>query len=201
VKRRAVCVFFVLGVGLCCWACSGAAVEYDYSKEPDPRRSEYVIGASDRLSIRVWRNPDLSTDAVVRPDGTITMPLIGDILADGKTPSELKQDITKQLAAYVRDEGAVVTIAVTGINSYAVTVSGNVEHPGVFTSSRYLTVLEAMQLAGGPNRYASPRQLKIYRHDRKGNVRIVPIDYDLLVDGKTPQANLALIAGDQLYMP
>src|SRR5262249_43581526 len=95
----------VLLVGLWCAGCAGSAAAYDYSKEPDPRKSEFVIGASDRLSIRVWRNPDLSTDAVVRPDGTITMPLIGDISADGKTPSELKQEITKLLAAYVRDEG------------------------------------------------------------------------------------------------
>lgn len=198
VEPRAVLLVLV---GIWCAACSGAAVEYDYSKEPDPRRSEFVIGASDRLSIRVWRNPDLSTEAVVRPDGTITMPLIGDLNADGKTPSELKQEITKLLAAYVRDEGAVVTIAVTGISSYSVTVSGNVEHPGVFSSTRYLTILEAMQLAGGPNRYAAPRQTKIYRHDRKGNVRVIPIDYDQVVEGKLPEANLALFAGDQIYVP
>jgi polysaccharide export outer membrane protein len=98
-------------------ACGGTVrYDYDYAKEPDPRRNEYVIGVADHLAIKVWKNPDLSTDAAVRPDGTITMPLIGDLTADGKTPSRLKEEITKALAKYVRDEGAVVTVAVTGVN-------------------------------------------------------------------------------------
>jgi polysaccharide export outer membrane protein len=182
-------------------ACASAAVRYDYSKEPDPRKNEYVIGVSDRLSITVWKSADLSREAVVRPDGTITMPLIGDLIADGRTPSELRAEIAKQLARYVRDEGAVVTVAVTGVNSYSFTVGGNVEHPGVFTSQRYVTVLEAMQMAGGPNRFASPAETKLYRRDRAGHLRVIPIDYPRVLAGTQPEANLALLAGDQLLVP
>jgi polysaccharide export outer membrane protein len=183
-------------------ACGGTVrYDYEYSKEPDPRRNEYVIGVADHLTIRVWKNPDLSTEATVRPDGTITMPLLGDLAADGKTPSQLKDEITKALAKFVRDEGAVVTIAVTGVNSYNFTVSGNVERAGVFTSQKYVTVLEAMQLAGGPNRFASPKETKLFRKDRKGAVRIIPINYSAVLDGSQPEANLALFAGDQLYVP
>src|SRR5262249_56008650 len=131
------------GVGA---AGGSAAIHYNYAAEPDPRKSEYVIGVSDHLAIRVWKNPDLSTDAIVRPDGTITMPLIGDLVASGKTPTELKAEVTRQLANFIRDESAVVTIAVTGVNSYSFTVSGNVEHAGVFTSQKYVTVLDAVQL-------------------------------------------------------
>jgi len=174
---------------------------YDYSKEPDPRRSEYVIGVADHLTIRIWKNADLSTEAIVRPDGTVTMPLIGDLTADGKTPSQLRDEITKQLATYVRDEGAVVTIAVTGVNSYSFTVSGKVERPGVFSSQKYLTVVEGMQLAGGPNRFASPTKTKLFRRDRKGKMRIIPINYSAVLDGTQPEANLTLMAGDQLYVP
>ena len=182
--------------------CGGTVrYDYDYSKEPDPRRTEYVIGVADHLSIRVWKNPDLSTEATVRPDGTITMQLIGDLTADGKTPSQLKDEITKQLGRFVRDEGAVVTISITGVNSYSFTVAGNVERAGVYTSQKYVTVLEAMQLAGGPNRFASPSETKLLRRDRKGAVRIIPINYPAVLDGRQPEANLALIAGDQLYVP
>lgn len=181
-------------------ACAGA-VHYDYSKEPDPRRSEYVIGVADTLSITVWKSPELSSEAVVRPDGTITLPLIGDLTADGLTPSQLKDEITRSLAKFVRSEGAVVTISVTGVNSYSFTVSGNVGHPGVFTSKKYVTVLEAVQLAGGPNRFASAGKTQLMRRDRGGNVRIIPIDYPAVLAGRQPEANLALMAGDQLYVP
>src|SRR5262249_32468983 len=106
---------------------------YDYSKEPDPRTMEYMIGVPDSLKITVWKNPELSTEGRVRPDGTITMPLIGDLQAAGKTPSQLRQEISRRLSTYVRDESAVVSVAVTDVQSYHFTVAGNVEHPGLFS--------------------------------------------------------------------
>lgn len=181
----------------------GAHHAYDYSKEPDPRRTEYVIGVSDALSIQVWKNPDLSKDVVVRPDGTITMPLIGDLTADSLTPTELKNEITSRVVKFVRGEGVVVTVTVTAVNSYSFAVSGNVEHPGVFSSQKYVTVLEAIQLAGGPNRFASPKHTKLMRRGshRAGKLRIIPIDYPAVLDGRQPDANLALMPGDQLHVP
>jgi polysaccharide export outer membrane protein len=194
-KKLLVALLALLG------ACASTRYDYPYSKEPDPRKSEYVIGVSDRLSITVWKNPDLSGDVVVRPDGTITLPLIGDITADGRTPTQLKNDIARQLTKFIRDDGAVVTVAVTGVSSYTVTVSGNVTSPGVFPSQKYLTVMEAVQLAGGPNRFASPREMRLLRRDRSGRMREIPVDYLAVLDGSHPEANLALISGDQIYMP
>jgi polysaccharide export outer membrane protein len=194
--RRAFAVLLVL-----LSACGHGAGAFDYRKEPDPRRSEYVIGVSDLLSIQVWNNAEVSREVTVRPDGTITLPLIGDLTAAGKTPSQLKQEVTTQLARYVRDEGAVVTVAVSAVNSYGFTVSGNVERPGVYGSQKYVTVLEAIQLAGGPNRFASPRKTKLMRRDRAGNLRVIPIDYTAVLEGRRPEANLALLAGDQLHVP
>jgi polysaccharide export outer membrane protein len=182
-------------------AACGVRANYDYTKEPDPRRGEYVIGVPDHLSIQVWKNPDLSKEVIVRPDGTVTMPLIGDLKADGKTPSQLRDEISRQLSKFVRDEGAVVTVAVAAVNSYAFTVSGNVEHAGVFTSQKYVTVMEAMQLAGGPNRFASPRGTTLIRRDAAGKQRSIPIDYPAVLDGRAPQANLVLLSGDQLHVP
>ncbi len=181
-------------------ACGAPAIHYDYTREPDPRRSEYVIGVSDHLAIKVWKNPDLSTEAIVRPDGTITMPLIGDLKAAGRTPTDLKAEVSKQLANFIRDESAVVTIAVTAVNSYSFTVSGNVEHAGVFSSPKYVTVLDAVQLAGGLNRYAGS-EVRLYRHDPSGKMRMIPIDYKAVQEGRQPEANLALLPGDQIYVP
>ena len=182
-------------------ACASGRSGYDYRKEPDPRRSEYVIGVADRLSVLVWKNPELSREVTVRPDGTITVPLVGDIAAEGLTPSALKDEISRQLARYVRDEGAVVTVVVAEVNSYSFTVMGNVEKPGVFTAKKYMTVLEAIQLAGGPSRFASTSDMKLIRTDRKGKQRTIPINYPAVLDGSQPEANLALLAGDQLYVP
>lgn len=176
-----------------------ATSSYDYSKEPDPRKREFVIGASDQLKITVWKNPEMSSDARVRPDGTITMPLIGDIQAAGRTPSELQKEITNKLSSYVR-EGAVVSVAVTEVNSYRFTVGGNVEHGGIFSSKYYVTVSEAIATAGGLNKFANPHKLVIVRNDGHG-VRRVPIDYERVASGQHPEEDLPLIAGDSLFVP
>jgi polysaccharide biosynthesis/export protein len=188
---------------LCLAACGGASVryDYDYSKEPDPRHKEYVIGIADHLAIKVWKNGDLSTEVIVRPDGTITLPLLGDLQAVGRTPTELKADIQKLLANYIRDESAVVTVAVTAVLSYSFTVSGNVEHPGVFGSPKYVTVLDAVQLAGGLNRYASPEKTEVVRVDKQGKQRRIPINFTAIQTGQQPEANIALMPGDQVYVP
>jgi polysaccharide biosynthesis/export protein len=182
-------------------ALSGCGPEpYDYSKEPDPRKKEFIVGVSDGLKITVWKNPELSTDAKVRPDGTITMPLIGDLQAAGKTPGQLKEEISRRLSAYVKDESAAVSIAVTEVNSYRFTVSGNFEHAGIFNSKYYVTVAEAIALAGGLNKFASPRRLVIVRTE-KGVVRRIPIDYDRVASGEHPEENLVLVSGDTLFAP
>lgn len=180
-----------------------ATSSYDYRREPDPRQLEYVIGPADQLSIQVWRNADVSRDVTVRPDGTITLPLIGDIRAEGLTPTQLRDEIAKRLEDFVRGEGLLVTVSVTAVNSYSFTVSGSVERPGVYSSPRYVTVLEAIQLAGGPNRFASPQATKLFRRTggRGSKVRTIPIDYSAVVDGRRPEANLVLLSGDQLYVP
>lgn len=181
--------------------CHASVPKYPYASEPDPRRGEYVIGVADSLQVRVWKNPELSTDIQVRPDGTITMPLLGDIRAAGLTPTQLKNEIRRRMSQYITDRAAIVTVAVTAVRSYEVVVSGRVGHPGVFGSNRYLTVLEAISLAGGPTPYAATDDLLLVRRNPPGTVRRIPIRYDLLVQGQHPEMNLILMRGDQLYMP
>jgi polysaccharide export outer membrane protein len=173
---------------------------YDYSKEPDPRKHEFVIGPSDGLKITVWKNPELSGDAKVRPDGTITLPLIGDVQAAGRTPGELKAAITQKLAAFVKEETATVTIAVTEVNSYRFTVSGNVERGGIFTSKYFVTVAEALAMAGGLNKFAAAHKLVLMRSE-SGRARRIPLDFERISSGEHPEENLALLSGDTLFVP
>lgn len=182
-------------------ACGPKAPGYDYSKEPDPRRSEYVIGVGDKLSINVWKNPQLSTSVMVRPDGTITMPLVGDLIARGKTPSQLRAEIAKRVAEYVKLEGSEITVSVDESNSYRFTVTGEVTSPGIFTSQHYVTVADVISLAGGFTRFADRNSIVLSRRDANGQVRRIPIVYDLIEDGSHPEMNLVVLPGDSLYVP
>ena len=185
----------------CASSCATTNPPYDYSSEPDPRTQEYVLGPSDVLHISVWRNPELSGDTTVRPDGTVSLPLIGDLRATGRTPGQVRAELVQRLAAFIKDEAATVTVVVSGINSYRFIVSGNVEHPGAFSSTHYVGVIEALALAGGPNRFGNPENTVIIRHDLKKGMRRIPIDYFSILNGTHPEQNLILLPGDTVYVP
>ena len=177
-----------------------AASVYAEAARNDPRGRPYVIGVSDVVRVTVWKDPNLSTDAVVRPEGTITLPLVGDVVASGRTASALQQEVATKLAAFVKD--AVVTVAVAEVNSYRFTVAGNVEHPGLFTSRYYVTVSEALALAGGPNRYASTSHMVIVRNGGSGGrSQRIPIDYDAILSGDSPEQDIVILPGDAVRVP
>lgn len=183
-------------------SCSATIPDYDYSKEPDPRKSEYILGVADGLDINVWKNSELSTRVTIRPDGTITMPLIGDLPAAGRTPTELKRDIKTELSKYIELEGVEITIAVTNVASYHFTVSGEVNQPGIFNANRYMSIAEAIAMAGGLTRFAKQDEVVLMRRDpRTGEIRRIPIAYGLIASGKRPDMNLVLLTGDSLHVP
>jgi polysaccharide export outer membrane protein len=188
----------VFGVALT-GGCAGTG--YDYSKEPDPRKKEYVIGVGDGLRITVWKNAELFTETHVRPDGTITMPLMGDIRAADRTPSQLTEDIATRLKTFVKEENAVVSIAVSEVNSYRFTVSGNVEHAGVMSLKYYATVSDAIAQAGGINKFGSTTKIVLLRKLPNGGVRKIPINFDRISRGDHPEENIVILAGDTLYVP
>jgi polysaccharide export outer membrane protein len=171
-----------------------AAALYADAARNDPRTRPYVIGVSDVVRIAVWKDPNLSTDAAVRPDGTITLPLVGEIVAAGRTVVELQRNIAEHLSAFAKD--AVVTVAVVEVNSYRFTVAGNVERPGMFSPRYYVTVSEAIALAAGPNRYASTGNVVIVRGTHR-----IPIDYDAILSGKSPEQDVVVLAGDAVRVP
>jgi polysaccharide biosynthesis/export protein len=173
---------------------------YPYRSEPDPRNLDYVLGPSDTVRINVWKNSELSTDAIVRPDGTITMPLIGDVKAAGSTTKELRDDIIKRLGTYLKAEETPVTVALTAVNSYRFTVSGNVEHGGAFSPKYYVTVSDALAMAGGLNKFAAGEKITILR-SAGGKTKRIPIVYSLLQTGQRPDMDLVLLSGDTVMVP
>lgn len=200
-KRDSITIASLIAVMLGLAGCATTVPDYDYSKEPDPRKNEYTLGVSDALDINVWKNADLSTRVSVRPDGTITMPLIGDLQAVGKTPTELKIEIKTELEKYIKLEGGEITIAVTQVSSYNFTVSGEVNQPNIFSSNRYMTVAEAIATAGGLTRFADPDAVTLLRYSpRTGNMRRIPLSYRLIANGERPDMNLVLMRGDSLHV-
>jgi polysaccharide biosynthesis/export protein len=171
---------------------------YADAAQHDPRGKPYVIGIADVVRVGVWKDESLSTDAIVRPDGTITMPLVGELRAAGRTTAELQQDVSQRLASLVKD--ASVTVSVVEINSYRFTVAGNVEHPGLFSARYYLTVSEALALAGGPNRYADTDEVVVVRPVNGGSLRI-PINYDDILSGRSPEQDIVILSGDSVRVP
>jgi len=193
--------FLLASVALFALACATPRSTYNYAAEPDPRKGEFVLGPSDVLRISVLHNPDVSVEAQVRPDGTMTMPLIGDVKAAGRTVSEVRGEIAVKLQRFLKDDGPIVTVALTAINSYRFVVSGNVEHPGLFAANHYVPVSEAIAMAGGPNKFASPAETVLIRKVEGGAPKRIPIDYPGILAGRTPDEDLILLPGDQVTVP
>jgi polysaccharide export outer membrane protein len=182
--------------------CPPKVPNYEYAKEPDPRNKELVLGVGDVIGINVWENPNLSVEATIRPDGTITMPLVGDLKAAGETPTTLKNRIKNQLQAYVKMQGTEVTVAVKAWRSYRFTIQGEVSKAGVFSSDQFLTVSDALALAGGLTRFAKRNEISLTRKDPKsGQVRHIPLDYESLASGKRPDMNIIVLSGDTIWVP
>jgi polysaccharide export outer membrane protein len=182
--------------------CPPKIPSYDYAKEPDPRNKELTLGVGDVIGINVWENPNLSVESTIRPDGTITMPLVGDLKAAGETPTSLKNRIKNQLQAYVKIQGTEVTVAVKAWRSYRFTIQGEVSKAGVFSSDQFLTVSDALALAGGLTRFAKRNEITLTRKDPKsGQVRHIPLDYESLASGKRPDMNIIVLSGDTIWVP
>lgn len=183
-------------------ACGSTLPNYDYAKEPDPRASELVLGVGDIIAINVWDSANLNTEATIRPDGTITMPLIGDVKAAGETPTTLKGEIKAKLQNFVKLQGSEITVAVRSWKSYRFTIQGEVSRPGVITSDQYVTVGDAIAMAGGLSRFARRDEIILMRRDWKtGKIRQIPLNYEALASGKRPDMNIYMLAGDTIWVP
>ena len=193
-----------VAVAILAAGCGASFANYDYAKEPDPRSAEIVLGVGDAVAINVWENANLNTEVTIRPDGTITMPLVGDLKAAGETPTGLKALIKTKLQNFLKlgDRGNEITVTVKSYKSYRFTIQGEVSHTGVLTSDQYVTVADALALAGGLTRFAKRSEIVLMRRDPKtGKIRQIPLDYDQLASGKRPDMNIFVLAGDTIWVP
>lgn len=163
---------------------------------------EYHIGVDDTVAINVWRNQELSVTVPVRPDGKISMPLIGDVHAAGKAPEAVAADIQKKLSNFVRQPN--VTVMITGMrsNEYLtrLRVTGAVANPSSLNYRQGMTVLDAILSAGSVNDFAAPNNTKLYRNI-KGKIRVIDIYLgDILYEGEL-MTNIELRPGDILTVP
>lgn len=156
---------------------------------------EYRIGREDLLDVSVWRDPDLSRVVPVRPDGNISLPLLGELQAEGKTAAELAQEIASGLGSYIQSPR--VSVIVREVNSPRFFVIGEVPHPGGFPLRGRTTVLQALALAGGPNEFADRGSIVVLRAGSASDRYVV--DYALLV--RDPTKDFALAPGDTIVVP
>jgi len=168
------------------------------SENQQKSQDEYVIGAGDNLSIQVWREPNLSGNFTVRPDGKITFPLLNDIKAEGLTPLQLKKVIESGLAKYI--SAPVVTVVVTSANSKNIFVMGKVNSPGRYPLTGPTTVLQALAQAGGLAEWAKGDEIVILRTEN-GKQRKIEFDYDDVSKGKHLEQNIFLKPGDTIVVP
>jgi len=189
-------------VGLILLGCESTGEVPMLADPPSAVEKEYRIGADDRVQVTVWRNPELSTAGPVRPDGKITVPLIGDVDAGGRTPAEVAEQIKKQLSTYIRDPNVAVIITELRSHEYLsrVRVTGAVRTPRSFPYRQGMTVLDAVLEAGGINDFAAPNRTKLYRK-AKEKVDVFDIELGNILNKGQLQTNLPLWPGDVLTVP
>ena len=158
---------------------------------------DYVIGPEDGLSINVWKEADLTATLPVRPDGKISLPLLGDVQAAGMTPKELGESITEKLKKFLADPR--VTVVVTAINSKRVYLVGEVLHSGGLPMLPHMTVLQALSTAG-LNQFANTKKIYVLR-TQNGKQEKLPVNYRKLVKGEAMEQNYMLQPGDTIVVP
>jgi polysaccharide export outer membrane protein len=160
--------------------------------------TDYVIGDGDMLAINVWHETELSRVLPVRPDGKISLPLIGDLQATGLTPAQLQANITKQLLNLM--ENPEVTVIVQETLSKRFSVVGQVAKPGSYSLNQPLTVLDALALAGGFREFAKVSKMYVLRAAADGSTQRLPFNYKRAIKGEVSE-NFSLQPRDTLVVP
>ncbi|RAO77916.1 XrtA/PEP-CTERM system exopolysaccharide export protein [Dyella jiangningensis] len=163
----------------------------------------YRIGVDDQLQITVWQNPDLSVSVPVRPDGKITVPLIGDVMAGGKTPEEVSAEIKDKLQSYVRDPQVAVILTALRSHEYLsrVRVTGAVRTPVSLPYRQGMTVLDAVLAAGGTTEFAAPDRTELFREGSNGVTTPYAIRLDKVLQQGDLATNYPVQPGDVVTVP
>lgn len=197
---RRLSALVVLAVLAACTS-GGGAME----APPEPRHApvdQYAIGVDDIVQVTVWRNPELGITVPVRPDGRISVPLVGDVMAAGLTPGQVAADIQEKLAAFVRDPQVAVILTDLRSHEYLsrVRVTGAVRQPISLPYRQGMTVLDAVLAAGGVNEFAAPDRSSLYR--RAGDTTSsYAIRLDRIINRGDLETNFTVAPGDIITVP
>ena len=183
-------LFFALCL-LCLYMNTGAAVAAD-------KQDVYQLHQGDKLLISVWREETLQKEVVVLPDGSITFPLIGRVDVAGLSTPEVEQSITTKLKKYIPEP--IVTVVIVGIDGNRAYVTGKVMRPGPLILNGPTSVLQAISMAGGFDKFADESSIKVIRTKPDGQ-EILPVNYKEIISGKNISTNIQLKVGDTLVVP
>jgi len=197
--KKNLLTLFVIPAMLCIFI--GIATTTDASAEKkSPGKPVYVIGPEDVLEVSVWKNTDLSRSVIVRPDGKISLPLLGEIKAAGLTPEQLHLIITKKLGQY--QQAVEASVIVKEINSYKVFLFGDVIKPGVYSMKRRTSLVQAIAMAGGFNQFASRNSIVVIRESTDGLSERLNVRFDDIIHKKNfAGKNMILKPGDTIFVP
>jgi polysaccharide export outer membrane protein len=197
-KYSIIIIILTLFVTLPIWAQAQKEPQSGNDVQSQKADDSYIIGPGDVLDISQWRDDALARQVVVLADGRISFPLVGEIMAAGKTVAQLKKDIADRLVDYVPD--AVISIEVKQSNSMVIYVTGRVNSPNRFPVNTNVTVLQAISTAGGLNPFAKRNKIKVFRQEGD-KTKVFLFKYDEVVDGKNLDQNIALKRGDVIVVP
>lgn len=200
VRRKVLALVFLATLQAGLVGCFGQEMEYRGMSVPP---TEFLIGPEDILVVTVWRNQELSKEVIVRPDGKISLPLIGDVVAAGLTAQALSKSIADGLAEFMSTP--TVSVQVKEINSYHVFAVGEVARPGKIVLKSFTNVITGISLAGGFTTFASRNNVHVLRMVKNGQGEprqvMIPVPYTDIVKGKNLEANFILKAGDVIVVP
>lgn len=183
---------------------SPQSAKIETAPTPEPVKAEvvvdpgYQIGPEDVLAISVWKEDGLKVEALVRPDGGLSFPLIGDIQAAGKTTVQLREEIAKKLEKFIPDP--VVSVGLMKVVGNKIYVIGKVSRPGEFPAGRYISVIQALTVAGGLTPFAAENDIKILRKENGKDV-VFPFQYSSVKKGENLEQNIQLKGGDVVVVP
>ena len=192
---KTICLGFLLGFT----ATTSWAQETPAGGAQVPTEAGYGIQPGDILEISVWKEPDLQREVLVRPDGGVSFPLAGDLVAKGRTVGELQAEVTARLSRYIPD--LVVTVTVKQIVGNKIYVIGQVNRPGEFVMNPRVDVLQALSMAGGLTAFASVNDMLVLRRGPDGGQRAFEFRYGDVVKGRSLEQNILLSGGDVVVVP
>lgn len=168
------------------------------SRAQSQQPADYLLHAGDKVEVSVWKEADLQREVIVRPDGKFTFPLTGEIVAQGRTVSQIRADIESKLVKFIPEP--VVTVSVTGIEGNRIYIIGQVNKPGSYVMNPQINILQALSLAGGATPYAALNDIIVIRGAGAAQ-KTLNFRYNDVSRGRSLEQNTQLESGDVVVVP